>query len=68
MAEKLVYSPEEYVDLDCGDYRNRFPTETKNLTDEQLFNVVAGTDDDMEDDEWRKLFWDAATVTVNTTA
>lgn len=56
MTEKTPYTPEAYIELDCGEYRTRFPEETKNLTDEQLFDRVVATDDDMEDDEWRRLF------------
>lgn len=49
---KLQYSPEEYVDLDIASYRKRFPNETAALSDRQLFDVVAATDDDQADDEW----------------
>lgn len=43
-------------DADIPDYRSRFPLETKGLTDEQMFNVIAATTDDQEDAEWRALF------------
>lgn len=49
------YSEQAYRDLDCDDYRVRFPDETKSLTDEQLYDIVAATEDDMSDAEWRLL-------------
>src|SRR6266446_4932499 len=51
-----VYSRQNYLDLDVGEYRKRFPKETKALSDEKLFNIVTSTDDDMGDDGWRSLF------------
>lgn len=54
--EKLVYSPDEYDALDCGEYRNRFPVETANLSDRRLFEIMAEQDDDRDDDTWRSLF------------
>jgi hypothetical protein len=50
-----VYSKEEYISLDIGNYRERFANETNHLTDRALFDLVMGTDDDMDDDAWRKL-------------
>lgn len=50
------YSPEGYVALDIGDYRAYYGDETKHLTDEQLFDLVMGTEDDLEADEWKALF------------
>jgi hypothetical protein len=50
------YSPEMFADLDMGEYRTRFPEETANLTDEQLFHAVSHQDDDRDDDEWRAIF------------
>lgn len=49
-------TPQNFADLDMGDYRTRFPNETQRLTDQQVWDAVASTDDDMSDDEWRKLF------------
>lgn len=54
--EKLVYSPEEFDALDCGTYRDRFPVETSNLSDQRLFEIMAEQDDDRDDDTWRALF------------
>ena len=56
MVQKLVYSPEEFAALDCGEYRIRFPEETKDLSDQRLFEIMADQDDDRENDEWRTLF------------
>jgi hypothetical protein len=50
------YSPEMFADLDMADYRKRFPNETAALSDERLFHAVSNTEDDMSDDEWRKVF------------
>src|SRR5205814_10548903 len=55
-TEREVYSAEAYRDNEIGEYRVRFPNETNPLTDQQLFDVVMGTDDDMSDDAWRSLF------------
>ena len=49
------YSPENYADLDIGEYRERFPDETARLSDERLFDIVMGTYDDMDDAGWRAL-------------
>lgn len=54
--EKLVYSPEDYIALDCGEYRTRFPVETASLTDQRIFEIMAEQDDDRDDDDWRLLF------------
>lgn len=54
--EHLVYSPEEYAMLDCNEYRVRFPDETKALTDQRIFEIMAEQDDDRDDDEWKALF------------
>ena len=49
------FSPESYEALDIGGYRTRFPNETAGLSDEALFVIVMGTDDDLDDDGWRAL-------------
>lgn len=56
MEVREKYSPENYEALDIGEYRNRFPEETKGMSDEKLFGIVMGTDDDLDDDGWRELF------------
>lgn len=38
------------------EYRGRFPVETEGLTDRQLYEVVAATEDDQSDEDWCKLF------------
>lgn len=50
------YSPEDYVELDMDDYRRRCPKSTEGLTDQRLYEIVAATDDDMDDEDWDKLF------------
>lgn len=50
------YSPENYEALDIGDYRRRFPDETEGFSDEQLFDIVMGVDDDLDDADWRVFF------------
>ena len=50
------YSPENYSALDMDDYRRRFLEETINFSDQQLYNAVMSTEDDLSDDEWRTLF------------
>ncbi len=55
-TEREVYSVQSFKDLEIGKYRTKFPTETKPLSDKQLFDVVMGTDDDMSDDDWKSLF------------
>lgn len=42
--------------LDCNEYRVRFPDETKALTDQRIFEIMAEQDDDRDDDEWKALF------------
>jgi len=54
MAER--YTPEDYIALDIGEYRRRFGDETKGISDERLFDLVMGTDDDLDDDQWIALF------------
>ena len=43
------YDPEIYQEMDLGE-----------LSDEDIWNVVSFTEDDMSDDEWRQLFADKA--------
>lgn len=57
-----VYSPEAFIEFECGEYRVRFPEETKPLTDKAIFDVFADQDDDLDDDDWRKAFLAAAIV------
>lgn len=54
------YDPEIYLEMDLGEFRTRFPAETMPLSDEDIWNVVSFTEDDMSDDEWRQLFADKA--------
>lgn len=54
MAEK--YTPEDYTGLEIAEYRTRFPAETEKFTDEQLFNIVMETNDDLDDAGWHDLF------------
>src|SRR5712664_2235909 len=54
--EREVYSVEAFKDHEIAEYRTRFPTETKPLSNKQLFDVVMGTDDDLGDDGWKSLF------------
>ncbi len=54
--EPEAYSVQAFKDNEVGEYRTRFPTETKPLSDKQLFDVVMRTDDDMSDDDWKSLF------------
>jgi hypothetical protein len=54
--EQLVYSPEEYEALDCGQYRRDYPAETAALSDKRIFEIAAAQDDDRDPDEWRSLF------------
>lgn len=51
-----TYTPAAYVANDIGEYRGRFPEETKTLSDKALFDIVMGTADDMSDDDWKSLF------------
>lgn len=50
------YSPENYAAMEIGEYRTKFPSETERFTDEQLYDAVAATDDDMHDVEWKTYF------------
>ena len=50
------YTAEDYADLNLNEYRERFPEETKPLSDQHIYDIVMSTDDDMEDDAWRALF------------
>src|SRR5882724_1370665 len=50
------YTPELFKEYECEQYRERFPTETAGLADSEIFNVVAATDDDQSDEDWKKLF------------
>lgn len=52
----MPYTPEDYIENDMEQYRARFPLETKPLSDEELFNIVAEQDDDQDDATWRSLF------------
>lgn len=52
----MRYTAEEYDDLNLNEYRERFPDETKALSDERIYEVVMGTEDDHTDGEWRELF------------
>lgn len=54
------YTPEGYIELEMGEYRLRSPAETMPLSDEQIWDVVSATEDDMSDDEWKQLFVDKA--------
>lgn len=51
-----TYSKEQYVTLDIGQYRKDYPAVTKAFDNEQLFNIVMSTDDDMDADGWVALF------------
>jgi hypothetical protein len=50
-----VYSPENYIALEIGQYRTDYPAETKGMSDEYLFNLVMSTTDDMEPAAWKAL-------------
>lgn len=50
-----VYSPETFIELDVGEMRNRFPTETVGYDDITLFNVCMLPPDDLSDSEWAEL-------------
>lgn len=52
----LPYTVADYDELEIGEYRTRFPEETKGMSDKLVFEIVMSTDDDMDDDEWRELF------------
>lgn len=56
MEVREKYSPENYEALEIGAYRTRFPGHTEGMSDEKLFDIVMGTDDDMSDTEWATLF------------
>lgn len=51
-----TYTKELFKEYEGEQYRERFPKETAGLADSQIFEVMMGTDDDQDDDEWRKLF------------
>lgn len=51
-----TYTKELFKEYEGEQYRERFPKETAGLADSQIFEVFIGTEDDQEDDEWRKLF------------
>lgn len=55
------YHPVMFAELEMGEYRTRFPQETANLTDEQIFHVVSNQEDDLDDDGWRTAFLEEAT-------
>lgn len=50
------YSNEAYEAEECGKYRQMFPTETKGLSDEALFDLTRETTDDMDAAGWQALF------------
>ena len=50
------FNQQDYAELDLDEYRRKFPTETDPLSDEQIWDVVGATEDDMSDDEWRQAF------------
>ena len=49
-------SATDWSDVDVSEYRERFPVETRGLSDRQIFDVIAATDDDMEDADWKATF------------
>lgn len=53
------YTPEDYIALDIEEYRRKYGDYTKGISDEQLFDIVMGTNDDLSDDEWIGLFIEA---------
>ena len=55
------YTADDFYALDMGEFRERFPDETKALSDEQIYHVVSHQDDDLDDADWRKAFKEAAT-------
>lgn len=59
------YTPEDYAAMDIDEYRRKFPTETARFSDEQLWNAVAATDDDMTDVEWKSYFVTFGTASAN---
>lgn len=54
-AAKKEFDNEEFNEI-VTEYRDRFPEETKNLTNHFIYDTVLATEDDMEDDEWKALF------------
>lgn len=62
------YTPEAYEENDIGDYRERFPKETENLSDEEVYDIVMNTDDDLDEEVWQSLFSDASLKKLNTAA
>lgn len=54
------FDPLAYAELDLDEYRRRFPAETDPLSDEQIWDVVGLTEDDLTDDGWREAFAEAA--------
>ena len=55
-TQAIVYSPETYIANDIGTYRTDYPKATKVFSDQELFDIVMATEDDMEAKEWRELF------------
>lgn len=51
-----AYSPENYNDLDIGEYRKSHKAETASYSDEQLYVAVMATDDDMSPEDWSTYF------------
>ncbi len=51
-----TYSKASYKALDIGQHRIDYPAETKAFTNEQLFNLVMSTDDDMSPEAWQAFF------------
>ncbi len=57
-----VYSAEAYVENDIGQYRKDYPGSTSCFTDQQLFDLVMATDDDMSEQDWANYFTSNAPV------
>ncbi len=55
------FSQADYNELDLDEYRRRFPVETLNLSDEQIWNVVFSSEDDHDDAGWSAAFKEAQT-------
>lgn len=51
-----VYTAEAFKEYEMGQYRERFPNETRGLSDRAIFDAAMATDDDLDDDAWRELF------------
>jgi len=55
VTARPVYSPEEFIELDIGSMRTRFPAETVGYDDITLFNVCMEPEDDLSDSDWAEL-------------